>query len=433
VPQLVVALRYDGEDTTPEPSVIGAEDAGASQKAPLEAAMDESVSASDQDALDENDDDSDETAAAMRGKVDAVAVSVGKAAKNTGDKLAGASSTAAAGFAKWAKVSSARLVEMAARRANSPKVRMTAKAPASPTPSAQRKLRPQNSQRDEADENAPPNTRRKVIALAGGAAVLSLTIGAFALAGHSSKEPPPSSVPAALPPLATIPTGAAAAQPPQGLLGLPPAPNAMAVAPNNMGVPTQTPAVPGARPGVVANVPLFGPTPMATLEPAPLGPSPDEIASAPPQAAPHATEERMEEDDAKAHDEAFSDSSKDDKDKSDKDDKSDKGEDEKAAAVKPWGQGKLHLPVLHKLKLDKPGADIEGKKEEAGFSITIPGRKVIDGGSLITKRDDRIADVRTKNGPNGAHVTFVFRSKVPGYKVRLRKNYVEFLISSPEK
>jgi hypothetical protein len=36
--------------------------------------------------------------------------------------------------------------------------------------------------------------------------------------------------------------------------------------------------------------------------------------------------------------------------------------------------------------------------------------------------------VRTKNGPTGARVTFVFRSKILTYKVRLRKDYVEFFI-----
>ena len=38
----------------------------------------------------------------------------------------------------------------------------------------------------------------------------------------------------------------------------------------------------------------------------------------------------------------------------------------------------------------------------------------------------------TVYGPTGARVTFVFRSKIPTYKVRLRKSYVEFFISSPD-
>ena len=84
------------------------------------------------------------------------------------------------------------------------------------------------------------------------------------------------------------------------------------------------------------------------------------------------------------------------------------------------------------MKLDKPGTALTGKKEANGFSVVIPGRKVEGSGTTITKRDDRISNVHAKNGPNGAHVTFVFRSKVPSYKVRLRKSYVEFFVSSPE-
>jgi hypothetical protein len=194
----------------------------------------------------------------------------------------------------------------------------------------------------------------------------------------------------------------------------------------------------GQRPGIVANVPLFGPTPMATLEPAPLGPSPDELAAAKVDATPRTSEERMDEGDAReskgARDESFGDAkdSKDqsDNDKSDKSDK-DRAAEEKAADVKPWGQGKLHLPVVHRLRLDHPGAALEGKKDLAGFSVIIPGRKVESETGSIPKRDDRIADVRTKNGPDGAHITFVFRSKIPGYKVRLRKSYVEVFVSSP--
>jgi hypothetical protein len=194
----------------------------------------------------------------------------------------------------------------------------------------------------------------------------------------------------------------------------------------------------GPRPGVVANVPLFGATPMATLEPAPLGPSPDEIGAAAGATAPRATEERMDDDEPRssAHDEVFDDGSsgkKPDEKKSDeKKSDEDKSAEAKAEAVKPWGQGKLYLPVIHRMKLDRPGIGLEGKKEMGGFSIELPGRRVLEGGAAIPKRDDRIAEVRTKNGPTGARVTFVFRSKIPTYKVRLRKNYVEFFISSPE-
>ncbi len=415
VPQLVVALRYDGEDATPEPSVIGDEDA--SGVAPIEASE-----AAPPVRVDDDDDDGDgaddEEEPALRGKVDAFAVSVGKAAKNTGEKLAGAGGSAAAGFAKWAKASGSKLAELAARR-NTNKRRSTSRA-VSAAPSTQR-LRPQNGEREAAE--AGPSRRQKLVAGASASAILVVAVGAFALTGHS-KHPTPQGTPAAAPP-------------PLAVLTPPAAPGAVAAATPVPGTPVVPGAVPGAAPavnaagphaGVVANVPLFGPTPMATLEPAPLGPAPDEIAAAAPKPA-HATEERMDDDEPKSSkDEAFSDSSSKDDDKAEK---SEKSADAKAESVSPWGQGKLHLPIVHRIKLDRPGAAIEGKHEAAGFSIVIPDRKVEGSGLSITKRDDRISDVRFKNGPSGARITFVFRSRVPGYKVRLRKSYVEVLVSSP--
>ena len=65
--------------------------------------------------------------------------------------------------------------------------------------------------------------------------------------------------------------------------------------------------------------------------------------------------------------------------------------------------------------------------------LVIPGRKVMESASGIQKRDKRIARVRTDNGSGGAQISFQFKDGVPGYRVRLRKDYVEFLISAPVK
>ena len=70
--------------------------------------------------------------------------------------------------------------------------------------------------------------------------------------------------------------------------------------------------------------------------------------------------------------------------------------------------------------------------QPTGFTVLIPGRKVMEGGKQIPKRDERIARVRTNNGSSGAQVTFEFRDGVPAYRVRLRKDYVEFLISAAD-
>ncbi|HVW26610.1 MAG TPA: PilZ domain-containing protein [Polyangiaceae bacterium] len=438
VPQLVVALRYEGEDTTPEPSVIGDELADVAAKAAPERDAVRPAGKPASSEADDDGEDEDDDAAAMRGPVDAFAVSIGKAAQATGEKLAEASGSAAALLARIAKASGARIGEVASRRAATPKRRSTSPAPQVPVPNPQRRLRPQNGERE--NPTATKSRRRKVIAGAV-VSVLGLAVAATTMNRHPAKGASSDAVAAR--DLGAIPATPSQAPLPGAQLGAPgvstPLPGApLAQGATNATAPTpgQPGVAPGAatpRPGVVANVPLFGPTTMATLEPAPLGPSPDEIGASTVSPAPRATEERMDDDEPRsgAHDEVFDDgasSKKSDADKSDPD----KAAEEKAEAVKPFVTGKLHLPIVYRMKLDHPGIGLVGKKEMGGFSIDLPGRRVLDGGAGIPKRDDRIAEVRTKNGPTGAHVTFVFRSKIPTYKVRLRKNYVEFFISSPD-
>ncbi|HVU05737.1 MAG TPA: PilZ domain-containing protein [Polyangiaceae bacterium] len=463
VPQLVVMLRYQGEDTTPEPSVVDDESepvlaVGVSSHEARPASEASPPASADEDAEDEllaqeEEDDEERVAAAeeadaMRGKVDQMAARVGKAAQRASDRLGEAGTFAAENVGKWMKVGTAKLVQMAKQRGQA-KRRSTAPAPSAPS-TEHRRLRPQNGPSPEATAEVESASKKKKVVLAAAAgAVVSVSALAFALAGHGSKKDAAAAAPAdavavapaGLPPLGAAPAAAAApamavapapAAPLPGVQGQMPMAGALGQMPGAaQPMAAQVPG--GPRSGVVANVPLFGPTPMATLEPAPLGPAPDQItAFAASGVKPAAEEERMDEGDDKAEaaDESFGSSRKDSADKDKSDDK--KSADAVAESVKPFLNGKMHLPVVYKLPLDKPGAALEGKKEAAGFSVTIPGRKIEGSGTTITKRDDRIADVRVKNGSGGARVTFVFRSKVPSYKVRLKKSSVEFFISSPD-
>jgi hypothetical protein len=64
--------------------------------------------------------------------------------------------------------------------------------------------------------------------------------------------------------------------------------------------------------------------------------------------------------------------------------------------------------------------------------VLIPGRKLMEQGGPIAKRDPRIARVRTTNTPGGAQLRLTFKDGVPAYRVRLRRDFVELLISAPE-
>jgi hypothetical protein len=172
---------------------------------------------------------------------------------------------------------------------------------------------------------------------------------------------------------------------------------------------------------VSADVPLFGPTPMATMEPAPLSPPPSpEVAAI--EAAERADAQASVT--AAAEDESFPDEG----DSSKKGKTSKKPED-----VAPWGRGKVVTPVIHRLRLDGPGDALQGSLQPTGFTVVVPERKVMEQGGGIAKRDPRIARVRTVNTPNGAQITFQFKDGVPAYRARLRRDFVEFLIGAPEK
>jgi hypothetical protein len=78
------------------------------------------------------------------------------------------------------------------------------------------------------------------------------------------------------------------------------------------------------------------------------------------------------------------------------------------------------------------GTSFQGSVSDDGFTVVVPGRKAMESGKSIQKRDKRIAAVRSNNNARGATVKFEFRGPVPPYRVRLRQDFVEFLISAPE-
>jgi hypothetical protein len=156
---------------------------------------------------------------------------------------------------------------------------------------------------------------------------------------------------------------------------------------------------------VVAEVPLFGPQAMAIK---PSEARPDEVvnlAEAERRSAAAAVDDQTWDDSAAEAQEPQS---------------------------KPWGKGSLYLPTIHRIRLDGVGASLAGAVNPDGFTVVIPGRKAMESGKTIQKRDKRIAAVTTSNGANGATVKFEFRGSVPPYRVRLRQDFIEFLVSAPE-
>jgi hypothetical protein len=178
----------------------------------------------------------------------------------------------------------------------------------------------------------------------------------------------------------------------------------------------------GKEAGIVADVPLFGPTPMATVEPAPLGPPGEDAEPQDEEAREKALAEQ-----SLVEDESF------EKPKAKLPSLTKRQSTPSPNDVKPWGNGRMHLPTIHRLRLNDPGTTFKGSATSSGFVVKVPGRKVMESARAIQRRDRRISRIRIKNGADGAEVAFQFKSSVPSYRVRLRKDFVEFLISAPQK
>ena len=418
VPQLVVQLRFAGaEDTTPEPSVLNFGDpAPQGFKIPATSVTtDGPVQA--RDNRDNEDEEDDEDVEALRGKIGEAAANAGEAVQTAGAAVARFSARAAQGMGGLFKGAGRKVLELSKRNEAAPARRTTAPAPNGGKSVEGPRLRQQSPSHANISEEAPVASKlqqlpRKKLMLGAGGAVLLATVAALAM-HHGPSTPPP---------------GASGAL----------APAVTTTAPPSTGAPlSAAPAATdfAAQSAASANVPLFGPTPMATMEPAPLAPPPGSPASV----------EAQERADAKSNpsgapmaaapaDEGFSDDSSDGDDKGDA--KASKGEksDKKSGKTDttPWGKGKLHSPTIYRLRLDGPGGKLQGATLATGFTVLIPGHKVMEQGSSIAKRDTRISSVHTSNRTEGAEVAFRFREAIPAYRVRLRRDYVEILIGQGE-
>lgn len=409
VPQLVVALRYAGE-MTPEPSVVDSEavdpnleamDAGAEG-----AGWDdlEEGSVAPPNAYEEEDYDEDLEGQVLSGQLkdrfSQAASRIGALTRRGAASMGAMGAQAGAGIGKLTQGLTQGLTQristLRAERPTQPSRRRTAAAPA-PVHSEGRKVKLQPQHRAAAARRAAVASastgRGSKFKLAIGAVVLIVgTVGTTLALTSKGKEHAAEPQPQ----LEQLVVAAPAAQLPQEL--------AAPAASGAQGEP--------ADPGVVADVPLFGPTTLATAQPEPLAVAPADVAyedQAPDQ---EFDDQPQAESEAASNESASSEPSPED--------------------VQPYSQGRLHLPIVHRLRLDKPGTALKGFAKSNGFSVLIPGRKVLDNPKSIQKRDDRIAAVKADVTPDGAVVNFRFRGTVPSYKVRLKGDTVEFFISQPE-
>jgi hypothetical protein len=423
VPQLVVALRYEGAlvdeqesapalpaaappaesidsddyttapfrvrsaavETTPEPTVIDSSDEEETHARPS-LAIDGVPRVSDPAPATLATGTGPDTAAPSAGHE--VRDRVGQIARTIGPKLTSAGAGAKSALGGLMDTVRRKREQRVKRReeqvrASTPK-RTTAPPPSGALRSDGKRLfRSQHAPAEERS-SAPPTAvtpprsdkKRAVFgAVLGLAAVVAIYVGATQLSEHFGSDGAPAAAAAA-------PAEQVAAQPQQ----LPAAAQ----------LPVPKPG--GAAPN--ANVPLFGPTPMSTTEAVPVPPAPGE---------------------AKGAGEPAVDSG------------SDGGKAKKAANLeREWGVGSVSNPTSIRLKMDGNLDGLRGTEDAMGFTITVPGRKSVSSAAGLTRKDKRLDSINVVNYPDRAEITVRFKRDVPAFIAKARGKRLIIELSDPK-
>lgn len=402
VPQLVVTLRWDGqEDATPEPTVVSKQardldDDDVPRKSARRPLTSGSVCVRQEDEREHGEEDDDEyntAEALLKSRVALWATALSRGIKSTSEQVASVSAGTTRTLQGWLK-----------RKAERPRGKTQVRSTRSlrPEPALrERSGRTPHGKRPRGSSAAQKGgvTVKRSHVMAAGATALCVGLGFYVFGQESAPKTAANTAPRE--------TIAAVASIDDIQPALPAEVSPRVSASGRQPLDTEQQLRVDTN-GIVANVPLFGPTQMATTEAAM---DPDEPVAAAPARRGGVDEVSL------AKDESFS-----DKVVADSSDQS---------SQRVFQVGRMNLPVIHRLRLDAPGDLLQGEKTPNGFSVLIPGRKVMESGASIAGRDARITQVTSKNTPAGARITFRFGKDIPGYKARLRNDYIEFFINSP--
>jgi hypothetical protein len=371
IPQLVVSLRFDGgmpaTASAPAPAKIVEEKAPdtvvAAREKPVEKPkptpkVEVSAKVEASEAEESEFDDAELGLPKNRGEqVKNAAKELSTKAKSTLDMVG----QGASGF--FARMRDAVAERRAARakeaKANAPK-RVTAPPPSGALTSAGRRVVRQDKDAESDDPVVTPVRSKKPLYIGAGVGLALLLGGGILAAGGSSKKEAAAPKPAVT-----------AEQKPQPAL----------------------PPIPGAP--AVADVPLYGATPLSTTEQ--VLPAEAEATAPSPKASEPA--------------------------------ESDEGE-EKSELVKEFGQGSVKNAKILKVRLDGPVSGFTAIENDDGFTLLVPKRKSTSTSSALVRKDKRLAAVDVVNKDDEAEITVKFKGDVPGYKAKVRGDRIEIALSS---
>jgi PilZ domain len=196
-------------------------------------------------------------------------------------------------------------------------------------------------------------------------------------------------------------------------------------------------AAPNAGAGLVANVPLFGPTPMSTAAPmAPMAAVPAPAVAAvtpPPGDSPEADE--GDESDMGAMAAAVEDEGSDDEaaEPEDKPAASKKKSKKTASSAKSFGRGRVNNPVVLTLNMNRKIKGLRGVRRSDGFVVDVVGARSREPAAGLRRQDKRIASSKVVNSGSNAQLTIRFKSGVPNYRVQASGSTLRILIDGDKK
>jgi hypothetical protein len=178
-------------------------------------------------------------------------------------------------------------------------------------------------------------------------------------------------------------------------------------------LPASDPGAAAPNGAVVANVPLFGATPMTTNEPAAQPPAQATAAATPPPADAVAAASGNQEagDDNDSGDEASGDDNP-------KGGASSKASKSASGNAKSFVHGKVKNPVVLSVHMNGPVKSIKGMPTATGFTVHLAGSQSKDAVAGLAHKDPRIASIKLSNKGNGSDLTVQFKDGVPSYAVR---------------
>ena len=340
------------------------------------------------------------------------AAAMGKSvAGKVGPSLAAASAkTKSAVLGLVASLQKKRAERAEAEQAAAPR-RMTAPPPTGALrPQGRRLIRDENGGDEAVNEEETPLPPRmnKRAAIAGSALGLFAVLAVFGMARFFG-------------PGATAQTTAAGVSP-DGT-SAPAALTAAAVVPPSPGSNVSPTGV------LMAEVPLFGATPLSTTEPVPTG-LPDPAASGTAQGVDPLLA-GMQAGTTPGAPGAGGDSGGDaalDDPSGDGDESAGGGGEQMGS--KEYGQGKVRNPVVLRIKMDGPVEALNGASGAMGFTISLPGRRSLSASSELARKDKRIASFQVVNNAHGAEVTVQFKDGIPAYRAKAKGDKLEIALGT---